>query len=99
ADHPLDHLRFVTVDSTQIAEGGHGATEAIGFVRREAGSDDGDLHRLFLEQGNAEGSAEHFLQLVRRMRRPGRWEIDLLLPVAAAEIRMDHVALDWARAD
>ena len=31
----------------------------------EAGGDDGELHRLLLEQRHAEGLAEHPLQLVR----------------------------------
>jgi hypothetical protein len=71
AHHPLDHLRFIAVDRAEVAEGGHGPAKAIGFVGGEAGGDDRDLHRLFLEQRHAEGPAEYFLQLVRRMRRPG----------------------------
>ena len=62
----------------------------IGLARREAGGDDGDLHRLFLKQRHAQRLAEHRLQFLR-----GKG--DLLQPLAATQIGMHHVALDRPR--
>ncbi len=64
----------------------------VGLGRREARGDDGDVHRLLLEQRHAQGLAQHLAQ------RRGRI-FDRLLPGAAAQIGMHHVALDGARAD
>ena len=91
-DHALDHLDLKGLDRAGAAEGRHRAAQLVGFGGREAGGDDGDLHRLFLEQRHAERLAEHRLQLRRRIDRR-------LEPLAAAQIGMDHVALNWPGAD
>src|SRR5580693_5722177 len=64
--------------------------ELIGLARRKAGANDRDAHGLFLKQRDAEGLAEHLLQL-------GLGIDDGLQSLAPAQIGMDHVALDWAR--
>ncbi len=69
--HPLDHLRFIAMDRSDIAEGGHGPAKAIGLVRREARRDNGNLHRLFLEQRHAESAAEHVLNSSAGYSGPG----------------------------
>ena len=53
------------MDGAIAAERGHGAPQFVGFTRGEAGGDDGDLHRLFLEQRDAFGAMEHGIQLWR----------------------------------
>ena len=68
-------------------EGGHGAPQSVGLAGGKAGGDNSDFHRLFLEQRHAQGFAQHRLQLGRRVGH-------VLLAVAAAQIRVDHVALD-----
>ncbi len=78
------------MDRAVAAERGHGAAELVGLGRREAGGDDGDAHRLFLEQRHAQRLAQHLLERLRGKR-------DRLQALAPAEIRMHHVALDWAR--
>ena len=88
--HAVDQLFPEFVDDAELAEGRHGATKLIGLARREAGRDDGDLHRLLLEQGDTQSAAQHFLQLLRR-------EFDGLLLSAPPQIGMHHVPLDRAR--
>ena len=66
ADHAVDELLAEGVDGAHVAEGGHGAAQLVGLVGREAGRDDGDLHRLLLEQRHAERLAEHRLAAPRR---------------------------------
>ena len=80
-----------------IAEGRHGAAQAIGLGIGETGRGDGQLHRLFLEQRHAERLAQNLAQFIGIVARSG--QIDRLLAVAAAQIGMDHVALDRARPD
>ena len=89
--HAVDHLALERADGADALEGRHGAAQLVGFRRREAGGDDGDLHRLFLEQRHAERLRQHRFQ---RLRRIG----DRLDPLPAAQIRMHHVALDRAGA-
>jgi len=47
------------VDGAGFAEGRHGAAQLVGLGWGEAGGDDGDVHRLFLEQRHAQCLAEH----------------------------------------
>src|SRR6185312_16123515 len=70
--HAGDELLTERGDAAGTLERRHRAAETIGFSRREAGTDDGNLHRLLLEQWNAHGFAQHSLEL------PGRIT-DLLL--------------------
>ncbi len=86
-DHALDQLLAERMDRANTPERRHGAAQAIGLAGREAAGDDGDLHRLLLEQGHAQGLAEHVFQRLGRERHA-------LLAVAAAQVGVDHVALD-----
>ena len=89
---PFDEAVVEFADVAVLLERRQRAAQAVGLLGREARADDGDLHRLFLEQGHAEGLAQHLAQRVGG-------EADLLLPVPAAQEGVDHVALDRPRAD
>ena len=52
-DHAADEFLLEVADAAGELEGGHGAAELVGFARGEAGALDGDLHGLFLEEGDA----------------------------------------------
>ncbi len=106
-DHAADHHLLVLMDGAHVAEGGHGAPEAVGLVAGELGRHHGDLHRVLLEQRHAEGLAEHLLQFVLIVFRIGPREIDpvgfaprlgLALLLARLQVGMDHAALDRAGA-
>ena len=88
--HALDHLGLERADGAGALEGRHGAAQLVGFARREAAGDDGDLHRLFLEQRHAQRLAEDGFELLGGIR-------DRLESLPAAQIGMHHVALDRAR--
>ena len=90
--HAGDELLPEAVDFAVMTEGGHGPAQAIGLGRAETGADDGDLHGLFLEQGYAQGLAQHLLQF-------GGRKIHFFLAPAAAQVGMHHVALDGAGTD
>jgi hypothetical protein len=60
ADHPVDELVAKRTDSAGELEGRHRPPKGIGLARGEAGTNDRDLHRLFLEQRHALGLLEHF---------------------------------------
>ena len=84
-----------------MAEGRHGAAQAIGFVGGELGGDDGQLHRLFLEQGHAQRLVQDILQFILPVpgARLGIVEHHVrivALQFAALEIGMHHAALDGA---
>ena len=85
--HALDHLVLEGLDRPDPAESRHGAAQLVGLRRREAGGDDGDLHRLLLEERHAERLPEHRFELSRRID-------DLFESLPAAQVRMHHVALD-----
>src|SRR4051794_31724328 len=77
-NHAVDHLGEEAMDGTRIAERGHGATELVGFLRREPRRLDSDAHRLLLEQRHAQRPAKHLLQLVgRTATRCWRWQVRL----------------------
>ena len=98
--HAADEFGAVSADIAVMLEGGHGPTQAVGLLRRELGRLDGQTHGLFLEQRHAVGLAEHALKLIGwAVRRIGRGKVDRLGPLAAAQIRVDHVALDRTGAD
>ena len=91
--HASDDLAAEVVDDLLAGlPGGDGAAELVGLVGGEAGGDDGQGHGLFLEERDAEGLAEDGADFVIR-------ETDGLQAVAAAEVGVDHVALDGAGAD
>src|SRR5690606_36959834 len=89
--HSLDHAVAEEVDVAVLLEGRHGPAQAGGLRRGEAGADDGDPHRLLLEQGHPHGLAEHLFQLLRGI-------LILLFSLPAAKIGMNRVTLDraWA---
>jgi hypothetical protein len=52
--HAADQLVVEMADPAGHLEGRHGAAQLIGLGRGEARADDGDLHRLLLEEGHAQ---------------------------------------------
>ena len=93
--HAAHHLLMQPVDGAAAAEGGHGAAKLVRLGPGEFRRHHGKAHGLLLEQRHAEGLAQHLLQLVgRTMVRVRRGELDRLVAAAAAQIGVDHVALD-----
>ena len=90
--HSVDEPEAELLDQPGPSPGTHRAAELVGLARREAGHGDRQPHRLFLEEGHAERLFEDFANLVVRIGR-------FLLPVAAAEVRMDHLPLNRPRPD
>jgi hypothetical protein len=90
-DHAFDHLGLERTDGADPAEGGHGAAQLVGLAGREAAGDDGDVHRLLLEQRHAQ-------RLASTASVPA-WETTPAPALSAAQVGMDHVALDRAGAD
>ncbi len=85
--HAADQAIVIDANALGIFESGHGAAKLIRLTRREAGGDNRDPHRLFLEQRHAEGAAEHVFQFVGVAMFRRRLGVDRLLQVpAAAEI-------------
>ena len=75
-DHAADEFLPEGADGADMAERRHGAAQAIGFVGGEFGGDDGQPHRLFLEQRHAHGFLKNVMQFVRAFRdRDGVREI------------------------
>ena len=98
AHHAVDEFVFEEMNRAVVAEGRHGAAQPIGFVRRELGGVDGDLHRLLLKQRHAQRSFQDIFQFIGRpLRGIGRRIMLGIDPVAAAQIGMHHVALDRPR--
>ncbi|MNX79314.1 hypothetical protein D3C86_1109410 [compost metagenome] len=99
-DHPPDHPRLIGVQAAVAAKSAHGLAQAVGLTVAELGGDDGQLHRLLLEQGHAEGLVQNLFEFVGRAVVGRRRRIDdLFLLVSPPQIGMDHVALDRAGAD
>ena len=61
-EHALDEFFAKLMDLAIALPGRHGPAQLVGFAGREAGADHGDLHGLFLEQGDAQGPRQHILQ-------------------------------------
>ena len=98
-DHPTDHSLFVLPERPVASKGAHRLAQTIGLGRGELGRHHGDLHRLLLKQGHAQGLFEHLLQLVRIVRRAGSGVVRRLQTLASTQIGMHHVALDRPRPD
>ena len=62
--HAVDHLVAEGADGADPPEGRHGAAQPVGLAGGEAGGDDGDLHRLFLKERNAERLVENVFEFV-----------------------------------
>ncbi len=90
-DHAADQLVPEMADPAGVLEGGHGAAQLVGLAGGKAGAFNGHPHGLFLEQRHAQSLAQHLLQL-------GLGKDHGLLALAPAQIGVDHVALDRARA-
>ena len=88
--HPLHELVAEAVNGAVVAEAGHGPAQLVRLGRAEPGPDDGDLHRLLLEEGHAQGLSQHLAQFLGRI--PHR-----LHAPAPAQIGVNHVALDRPR--
>ncbi len=91
-DHALDEFLAEQMDFAVALERRHRPAQPVGLLGREAGADDGDLHRLFLEKRHAEGFFQDLAQRVRGV-------FDRLLAAAAAQVGVHHVALDRPRPD
>ena len=92
----LGHARlqaaFEAFQPSPPLPGCHGPAQMIRFARRKACRHHGDLHDLFLENGDPERSLQHPRDL-------GTGIGDGILAVAPPEIGMNHVALDGPRPD
>ena len=64
ANHAVDEFVAEEMDIAVVAEGRHRAAQAVRLVGRELGGLDGDLHRLFLEQRNAERPLQNLFEFV-----------------------------------
>ena len=90
--HPADHLLTDLGHALAAALVPHRLAQEIRLARCEARRRDGDLHPLFLEERHAEGALEDRLE--RGMRVGDGFESRF-----AAQVGVDHVALDGAGAD
>ena len=96
--HPLHQPLAVALDRAGVAKARHRPAQAVRLGGGESRRRDRDLHRLFLEQGHAEGSAQHLLQLIRiSTRRSG--EIRRLLALPPPQVWVHHIPLDRPRPD
>ena len=91
-DHTLYQLPSKMRDAAGQLEGRHRPPEQVCLGRGEPRTLDRDPHRLLLEQWHAQRLLEHAAQLGGRVGH-------FLLPVAAAAIGVDHVALDRSGPD
>ena len=84
--HAIDQPQTKLMNNAGFAKRRHGAAQAVSLGGGKSGGDNGNTHGLFLKQRHAECFAQHFLQFFRR-------KLDRLLAIAAAQIRMHHIAL------
>ena len=90
--HPAHEPVVKRADAAMFLERGQRAAQPIRFVGRKSGTDDGDLHRLFLKKRHAQRLAQNLAQRIGG-------EADLFLAIPAPDERMHHVALNGAGAD
>ncbi|MNS31082.1 hypothetical protein D3C72_631260 [compost metagenome] len=93
-DHPPDESVFIGVQRPVAPESAHGLAQVVGLLVGELGGDHGDLHGLFLEQGDPEGLLEDIPQFVLFVGVGRRGVDGLLHSIPATQIGVDHVALD-----
>ena len=91
-EHAVDEFALEVLEAAVALPGGHGAPQLIGFPGAEAGRDHGQFYDLFLKDRHPQRA---FQDLAYPVARVG----DLLQPLAAAQIRMHHVALNGPRSD
>jgi len=89
AGHAFDEVVLESVDRAGPTKRRHGTAQLVGFLRLETCRIDGDLHRLFLEQGHAQGSLQNVLEF-------GLGIDDLVGGRPVLQIGMHHAALDGA---
>src|SRR5450830_1064584 len=65
--HPVDDAVIVFFESTFALPSRHGSAQSIGLPRREAGSQNADLHDLLLKDRYAERPAQRLLQRCTRI--------------------------------
>ena len=93
--HALDHHVLKLVHHPAAAESGHGLAQPVRLFRGEFCRVEGDLHRLFLEDRDAQRALENARQFVRRaMLRTWRRDDHGFGSASALQIGVDHVALD-----
>src|SRR3569623_301305 len=90
-EHAADELLTEDANPASSLERRHRSPQTIRFARREAGTNDGDLHRLLLEQWHALGFSEDRLKF-------WRWIGDILLAKPRLEIRLHQSTLGGPRA-
>ena len=90
--HAADEFFAEHPDAAGALERRHRAPELVGLAGRKSGADDGDLHRLFLEQRHPQRMAEHVLEFLGRIGHR-------FLVEPALQIRVHHAALDRAGPD
>ena len=96
-DHAFDHHVLQFVDHPTAAKSCHRLPQPIGLAAGEFRRVERDLHRLFLEDRNAQRAFENAGQLVgRAMFGAGCGDDHLLRTTAPFQIGMHHVALDRA---
>ena len=61
-DHPADHLVVELADITMLFESGHGAAQLVRLAAGKTGTDDGNLHRLFLKQRHPQCPLQNIAQ-------------------------------------
>src|SRR5690606_25649339 len=85
--HSLDQLvakmRYLSIH----LESSHAPAQLICLRWRKPRSDNGDLHSLFLEQGNTQRTTQDVLKLLR-------WVFNRFLAVASPQIRVHHITLN-----
>ena len=92
SQHARDESLTECANGSHPLEGCERPAQPVGLGRRETGRNHRDLHRLFLEEGNAIGAPQHF-------HHGGAEVFDLLLALTAVDEGMNHAALDRAGAD
>ena len=64
--HAIHEHAFKGIDGAGMAEGRHGPPKAIGLIGGEFGGHNGQPHRLFLKQRDAQRPVQYRVQLVGR---------------------------------
>jgi hypothetical protein len=90
--HAVQQFLAKRFDVAVLAPGCHRPAQLIRFARRESRGHHGQLHHLFLKNGNAQRFLQHAADLVVGVRHR-------LLAGPPPQIRMDHLALDRTRPD
>ncbi len=85
--HAVDQLALKRLQAALALPGRHRAAQPVRLAGGKSGRDDRQLHDLLLENGHPQGALEHRLDGLARIAHR-------LLAVAAAQVRMHHLALN-----